>query len=351
MVEAGCRVSFLRLERGPHQLESRAMPVEVEQVRWAGGRGPVSWRDGFRLLPDLKRVLKAVRPDLVFAGPIQRTAFLSVLAGYQPLVSMSWGYDLLHDARRNRAWAWVTRFTLRRSAAMVGDCHTICELAIMHGMNPDRIVTFPWGVDLNHFSPANDARERDQQAPFELLSTRSWEPIYGVDLIARAFVMATKTLQQQGGPQLKLVMTGNGSQAGELRQIFTQADLLDRVYFPGQVGFAELPRYYHSADLYVSASHSDGSSISLLEALACGKPALVSDIPGNREWINPGDQGWWFQDGSVEALYEGILQAVQHRSRLPEMGKAARQLAESRADWSKNSQDLLKAFKMAKPRR
>src|SRR4030065_2614188 len=123
------RVYYLRLEKGPHALEDRPLPPEIEQVQWVGGRHPVTLKDGLSLLPDLRRVILKVKPDLVHAGPIQRSAFLVALAGFHPLVSMSWGYDLLHDAKINPFWRWATRYTLRHSSAMVGDCNTIRQLA------------------------------------------------------------------------------------------------------------------------------------------------------------------------------------------------------------------------------
>ena len=110
--------------------------------------------------------------------------------------------------------------------------------------------------------------------------------------------------------------------------------MLDRVQFAGQVRQDDLPDYYCSADLYVSASHSDGSSVSLMEALASGLPAIVSDIPGNREWITPGEQGWLFPDGDDEALASLILQAYRSAP-LPALS-SRRQLAEQRADWPRN---------------
>ena len=151
-------------------------------------------------------------------------------------------------------------------------------------MPDERIVTFPWGIDLDHFIrlPPSDSPQIRVSRPFVILSTRGWEPIYGVDIIAHAFVIAA-----QQCPELQLVMLGNGSLAAVLRRIFRQGNVEEQVVFPGQVKYADLPRYYQMADLYVSASHSDGSSISLLEAMACGKPVLVSDIPGNREWVSP----------------------------------------------------------------
>jgi glycosyltransferase involved in cell wall biosynthesis len=339
---------YLRLERRGHQLEDRSLPPQIEHVQWVGDHKPARWQDGPGLLRDLKRVIRDIKPDLIQAGPLQRSAFLAALTGFHPLVSMSWGYDLIHDADTNALWRWATRYTLKNSDLMIGDCNYIRQLAISYGMPGERIVTFPWGINLRDFSPdpGEEPGNADQHGPkdstFTLISTRGWEPIYGVDLIARAF---TKAAQQH--PELRLLMLGNGSQASELRQIFNRARVGDKVRFPGQVSQRELPRLYRVADLYISASHSDGTSISLLEAMASGLPALVSDIPGNQEWITHGENGWLFPDGDADALTSAIIFAVKERDKLAEMGRAARKLAEQRADWETNFQVMLGAYELA----
>jgi glycosyltransferase involved in cell wall biosynthesis len=356
------KVYYLRLERRGHTLEDRPLPPQVEQVHWAGGQKPVTLRDGPSLLAGLKRAIRQIRPDLIQAGPLQRCAFLVALAGFRPLVSMSWGYDLLQDAPRNAWWRWATRYTLKHSAVMVGDCDSIRRIAVTYGMPGERIVTFPWGIDLQHFSLSpmvlsspsasqdggeNSATRGSENPPFTLLSTRNWEPIYGVETIARAYVIASQKV-----PELRLVMLGNGSQAGLLRRILLDSRVSDesgshRVIFPGQVSYAELPRYYRSADLYVAATHSDGTSISLLEAMACGCPALVSDIPGNREWVEPDVNGWLFPEGDAEALALAITHVVEARDQLGKIGRSARQIAEQRANWEINFPKLLDAYKLA----
>ncbi len=269
---------------------------------------------------------------------------------------MSWGYDLLYEAPRSAVVRQAIRFTLAHSAALVGDCQTIRRLAISYGMPDENIVTFPWGIDLTRFSPQPDPLTseegaptlwgKDQGNPFVLLSNRGWEPIYGVEVIARAFVLAAGQR-----PELRLILLGSGSQAGSLRQILEEGGVSDRVVFPGVVGQENLPAYYRAADLYVSASHSDGTSISLLEALACATPALVSDIPGNREWIEDGVQGWLFADGDPEALSKAIIRACDQRKNAAaaakEMRRAARRLAEQRANWNKNFPELFKAYQIA----
>jgi glycosyltransferase involved in cell wall biosynthesis len=334
------RVFYLRLEDGGQVLEDRPLPPEIEQVEWPGGHQPAKLKDGLRMLDDLGRVIRQVKPDLIHAGPIQRSAFLVALTGFHPLVSASWGYDLLHDAQINPFWRWATRYTLRNSDAFVGDCDTIRKLAISFGMPNEKIITFPWGIDLTHFNvttckPVNNPS-------FSLLSTRSWEPIYGIDVIARAF-----TIVARKRPDIRLTLLGGGSQYAPIRQILLIGAVFEKVLFPGQISYTDLPDYYRHADVYISASHSDGTSISLLEAFGCCTPAIVPNIPGNQEWIIPGENGWLFTDGNIDALASAILNAIDQRQNLPVMGKKARLLAEARADWEKNFPQLEKAYALA----
>jgi glycosyltransferase involved in cell wall biosynthesis len=341
------QVYFLKLERRGPTLEDRPLPTHIEQIQWSGGRAPFRWRDMPRLLNDLKRVIRELQPDLLHAGPIQTAGLLGALSGFQPLISMSWGSDLLQDADSSAWYRWATRYTLGHSQVMIGDCNPVRQKAISFGLSDERIITFPWGVDLAHYSPVGPSRRATNQpefsgAPFILLSTRGWEPIYGVDVIARAFVKAARQR-----PQLQLLMLGNGSQASLLRKIFTDGEVLEQVHFPGQVSQTELPQFFRTADLYVSASHSDGTSISLLEAMACGRPVLVSDIPGNRPWVEPGKHGWLFPDGDSDGLTQSIVTAQENHRLLPAMGRAARKMAEARANWAENFQQLLKAYQLA----
>lgn len=345
LAETAHSVYFLRLERQKRQLESRPLPARVEQVAWGGGQAPAGWRDYPRLLRGARRVIRKIKPDVIHAGPVQSAGFLAALSGFRPLVTMSWGSDLLMDADRSAWMRWVTRYTLARSTVLAGDCRAVQDKAAAFGFPPERVVLFPWGVDLQRFQPgrAADLRARlGWQDAFVVLSLRTWEPLYGVDVLVRGFARAARQR-----PQLRLLLLGGGSQAGLLRSILQQQGVLEQVYFGGQINGDELPVYYQAADVYVSASHSDGSSVSLMEALASGLPALVSDIPGNREWITTGQDGWLFPDGDDQAITAGILRALDLGGQLAEVRSAARALAEQRANWQINFQRLLAAYDLA----
>ena len=338
-------VYYLRLEKKSPIPEERPVPEQINQIKWMGGQKTYSFPEYFRLTSDLRRVIKETCPELIHAGPIPKTAFMAALTGFEPLVSMSWGSDLLLESRQNRITEWKSRFTLKRTTVLLGDCIAVQDRALELGFPVERTILFPWGVDIQHFAPGKSPQIRQElgwQNCFVLLSLRSWEPVYGVDLILRSF---SRTVQEI--PQLRLILLGQGSQAAAIKSIIKANRLEDSVFLGGNVVNEDLPAWYRAADLYLSASFSDGSSVSLMESLACGLPVLVSDIPGNCEWIKPEEQGWLFSSGDEYDLADGILKAFTLKNRLEEMGKACRNLALERANQSKNFQKLLEAYELA----
>lgn len=342
--DGGHEVHFVQLEGNQRQVESRSVPENVNQVIWKGGRKSFTWGKLPALVMDFKRLLRDLKPDLVHAGPIQTCAFIAILAGARPILTMSWGFDLMDDVHKGWMWEFATKYTLKRSTFFTSDANVTKDKAVAYGMDPEKTIVFPWGVDLNHFAPTADYRPATANSrppsAFTLFCNRSWEERYGVDVLARAFV---KVAGQKDN--VDLILLNGGSQGAKLRQILQSGGVINRVTFGGQISQTDLPRWYHMADLYISPSHVDGSSVSLMEALACGLPCLVSDIPANKEWVVENENGWLFRDGDVDQLAEKILEAMNQREKLPGVGESARRSAERRADWKKNVAALMKVYR------
>lgn len=337
-------IYLLRLEGNSGSKKNYRLPNRVTEINWRGGKRPAATVDYPGLLVDLKRVIRQVQPDIIHAGPIQKVAALVAQTGFKPLVSMSWGSDLLVEADSGAWMRWLTRVTLEKTSILIGDCQAVSRKAQEFGFPEERIVLFPWGVDLRHFSPGPGSRLRKHlgwEDAFILLCVRSWEPLYGVDLVVKGFAEAVKT-----EPRLRLVLLGSGSQEDEIKDLIAKNGLQEMVHLGGRIELDSLPEYYRAADLYMSASHSDGSSISLLEAMACGKPVLVSDIPGNADWVSSDETGWLFKDGDQENLTKNIL-AISQREDLENIGRNGRYLASRRADWNQNSQKIWQAYDLA----
>ena len=337
-------VYYLRLEIDNSNLDEKSLPEKIHFLPTLNHR-KFRFKNIIGNVNELRRIIHQIHPDIIHAGPIQTCGFLTALSGFTPLITMSWGSDILVDSEKNFFWKWITKFTLKRTSIFIGDCDVVKDKAKRLGFSEKRIVLFPWGIDLNHYQPGRNLQLRNQLGwndKFILLSLRSWEKIYGVDLVAQAFVEASKY-----DPDLRLILLGNGSQEAEIKMIFEEAGMLDRVHWGGVIGQQELPDYYHASDLYISASFSDGSSVSLMEALASGLFVLVSDIPGNKEWIDQGRNGRLFKTGSVENLTKSISEILKNKAHLSQVGIEARRSAEKKANWEVNFQKLLFAYQLA----
>ncbi len=346
LAETDHTVFFLRLEKRGIQREDRPLPAGIQQVIWEGGIAPVERKEYREFSRKLKDVFRQIKPDVVHAGSVQTAALVTAMSNLQPLVTMSWGYDMLMDANSSEQMKKDTRYTLEKTSVLVCDCQAVADQAIAFGFSPDRIVKFPWGVDLVHFGIEGREKNRNKlewsSDEFVILSLRAWEPIYDVKTVIRGFIDAVRKQ-----PALRLVLLGGGSQGNQLRQMLINAGVMEKVHFGGRIGFEDLPVFYRSADLYLSASLTDGSSVSLMEALACGTPALLSAIPGNLEWSDDMSVSV-FPVGDWQRLSDGLIDAYQQKEFVRgEMRSMARHLAEQRADWSKNFSKLMDAYSMA----
>jgi L-malate glycosyltransferase len=255
-------------------------PPGITELTWPGDKPDwTCWRGWLAGKIQFASILTDLKPDLVHAGPIQGPAFLATLVECHPLVTMSWGFDLLLTAKRSPWMRFATNCTLAKSDILLIDCQTVADEAASYGFPRERMVRFPWGVDLAHFSPVSAMapglalkRSLGWSDQFVIFCNRSWSPQYGVALLAGAFV---KAFQQHKG--LRLLLAGDGPLADRIRRIL--APVGDAVHFPGWVTVADLPVYYGAGDLFVSPSHVDGSSISLLGSAGLRPPSLGLGYP------------------------------------------------------------------------
>jgi glycosyltransferase involved in cell wall biosynthesis len=97
------------------------------------------------------------------------------------------------------------------------------------------------------------------------------------------------------------------------------------------------------ADAYVSSALSDGTSISLLEAMATGLPVVVSESFGNLEWVQQGVNGALAQPGRASSLAEAMRFVIEDPSRSKRMSSTNIETANAKANWDNNFPELVAA--------
>jgi len=293
-----------------------------------------------KFLSEFRSLLNEFRPDLVHAGPVQTCGYVAALSGFHPLVLMSWGSDILVHADQNEEWRLATEIALRAADGFFCDCETVREAAQRYVKIPNtQIVQFPWGIKRGSFSPLGPMYPRESANPdsFTFISTRSWERLYDIAVLLNAFHLAYKR-----NNRMRLLLLGNGSEAGRVRNFIADHELKQVVATPGKIVSTEMPLWFRTADAYVSCARSDGTSVSLLEAMAMGLPAVVTDIPSNREWIAESENGFLAATSSSEEFAEKLVRAATLPPRdLEAISQRNQAIVAERADWDKNFPSLL----------
>ena len=208
---------------------------------------------------------------------------------------------------------------------MIADSENLAAAARALGAAADTVVALPWGIDLERFRPAA-ARE-----PGLILSTRMHEPVYDLPAIIEG---VRPVLDQR--PQARLVIAGDGSLRRALERLAARRLPAGRTTFVGRLSPEELAGWLGRAELYLSAARSDSTSVSLLEAMACGAIPVVCDLEGNREWVGEGEGARLFRAGDPADAARAIGLALADPDWAARARARNRREVEARADCTVN---------------
>lgn len=172
----------------------------------------------------------------------------------------------------------------------------------------------PYGVDLDFWRPSSKVRHASDSLRFIYAGQCSLRK--GIPVLLQAWRAAA--LQNA-----ELELVGSWQFAGERARQLPYGVRLVR-----PLSRAELRGRYHAADVFVFPSFFEGFGLVLLEAMACGLPAVATDATAGPDVLNDAS-GCVIPAGDVDALVASLRWFSQHRDRLADMGRAARAAAEA----------------------
>lgn len=328
--DEGWEVLHLRFDGSVSDLNNDPLPASCRSGAWLGSEKPFTEAKRDDFITDFRRVVSSFGPTVIHAGPVPTVGSIAVAADLAPVLVMSWASDLLVETSNSEMAEQRAREALEGAAGVLVDCATVADRAAELGARKEDTLVVPWGVDLNEFPVAEDWP--DFEGPLRLVCLRSHEPIYDVGTIIDAASIAIHDL----GVELEVGLAGSGSLHEELKKRSQTRGISRYVAWHGRVPEREIHSLLVGAHLHVSTALIDGTSISLLQAMATGRPSIVADIPSNREWIIDSLNGWLSPPGDSHSLAAKLLTISKHRTQLPELARRGRNSVEERADWETN---------------
>jgi glycosyltransferase involved in cell wall biosynthesis len=346
MGESQHKIFFLPLNIRNVFEDKRDLPLGIRKITWQKEKFPDSdYKKYLSAIPSFKDILVEIKPDLIHAGPVQTCGFITALSGFHPFLLMSWGSDILLETDRNPSLFRITKYTLGCSDWMLVDNGAVRrKVQSIIPYSDKRFIEFPWGVDISRFNNLRRASKIRALTGWDhniiILSTRMWEPVYGIlDLIEGFYLAYGKNRK------LRLILLGDGSLARQVHEIIENNGLSEVILMPGVISHDNLPEYFGEADIYLSCSLCDGSSISLLEAMASGLPSIVTSNPGNLQWIQDGVNGWLVPLNDPSAVARAIEAVMnEKKSVLERFSRINKKIISEKADWNKNFSKLLKLY-------
>jgi glycosyltransferase involved in cell wall biosynthesis len=287
----------------------------------------------------LARALARFAPDVVEAHFVPSYGLLGALVARHPLVVHAWGSDLLRSPGRSPLHAARARFALQRADLVVADARVLAAAAVELGADPSRVAVVPWGADLALFPLAPPAADP------HVVSLRQLAPLYDVACLIDALPAVRDAV-----PGVRVTLAGDGPERAALERRARERGVAGRVTFAVALPHRELPALLAGAAAVVSCARSDSTSISLLEAMASGATPVVTDLPGNREWIDDGVEGRLFPPGDAPALASALAAVLGDSAFRAAARIRARRRVEEHGDFARALDGLLARYGALVPR-
>jgi glycosyltransferase involved in cell wall biosynthesis len=298
-----------------------------------------------------RRAVKKLRPDVLQVHYLTNNGRLGWASGFHPYVLTVWGTDILVTANGSWRARLETRVALRAADLVTATSAHLLDVSVVAGARREKTELIHFGVDTELFRPGPDPVELRSRLGLSgrrvVFSPRTIHPLYHHETVIAALASLPA--------DAVVLMTKHLAESDELAALEDQATKLgvrDRMIVVDSVPHSEMPDYYRLADVVVSVADSDGGPITVVEALAAGRPIVATDLPSVREWQDVLDPAGLVPIADAPATARAIETLL---SRSPaereELARRGRQVVEERAGERANMERMETLYRQLAARR
>jgi L-malate glycosyltransferase len=295
-----------------------------------------------RYVKALKKAIKDFQPDILHAHYATSYGLIGALSGFHPFVISSWGTDVMKFPQKSLVNKKLLKYNLQKADKLCATSNTIKKY--INNIIDKNVDVIPFGVDLHVFKP-KQVKSLFSEKDFVIGCVKNLEGIYNIDVLIQAFARLSKKYGN-----LKLLLVGEGSERKALEDLCEQLDIKTKVTFTGRINFSEVSNYFNMLDVLVNISDYESFGVSVIEAMACAKPVVVTDVGGLREVVEDKRLGTRVSVKNIEETSAAIEEYYKSADLRASVGQNARKHVEELYNWQNNLELMISNYKtLVKP--
>jgi glycosyltransferase involved in cell wall biosynthesis len=330
MANRGHDVHLVTIHHGTEEIDEK---VRVHKL-------PFNPPGGYYInLWHFKKIIKAIKPDLLNTHYASGYGTLARLSGFQPNFLSVWGSDVFDYPYKSMINMRIIKRNLK-AATQIASTSYIMKKQVESIYKPKKdIVVTPFGVDSKKFKPMVVEKDKNR---IIIGTVKKLAPKYGISTLIKAFALVKNQIIEN----IELVLVGGGPQEEELKILVKKLKINNFVRFIGNVPHGEVPKWLNKFDIYGALSENDSESfgVAIIEASSCGLPVVVSDAGGLPEVVEDGKTGFIVPRNNPKAAAEMFIKLIKDRDLRETMGKAGRKFVLEKYNWVKCADIMEKLY-------
>ncbi|MFF2604846.1 glycosyltransferase family 4 protein [Arthrobacter koreensis] len=223
---------------------------------------------------------------------------------------------------------------------------------VSRGIPEAKIGIIPNAVDLASFT----AHKKDPEltARYSLDGAITFGYVSNMDHYRESqetLIETCRVLNERGETRFRCVLVGDGTRRQLLEEYAKKLGVQDQVIFTGGVDHAEVPKYYSLIDFFVVPRVPERAAtyvtpLKPFEAMAMGKPVIVSDLPALNEIVDAPHRGETFPSGNPKALADLLVDLAENPERVQTMVTNAIEWLKTERTWALNGKRYVEEFSL-----
>lgn len=291
-----------------------------------------------KVLPDLKQAIDAFLPDILHAHYASSYGLLGRLSGFRPFIISAWGTDVMRFPQKSWLNKKLLKKNFEKADVIQATSNTIKEY--INKLAFDSVKVIPFGVDTAIFKPQENSTLSNEK-PFVISTIKSLEKTYCIDIIIMAF---SEVVKKYPDNKLRLMIVGEGSELINLKKLVDDLNMTNEVEFTGRIKYADIPHYHNRTDIFVNISEYESFGVSVIEAMACEKPVIVTNQGGLKEIVEDNNCGLLVPIRNVAETINAIEKLLLDQNLRQELGKKGRKLVLEHYNWKDNLQEQVAVY-------